>query len=234
MADMWDSRGGAGSWSPTFIRALNDWEFEEMARFLQTLHDQIFRSTDEDMLLLKEVKVKSFSVKVMYKGYDLSPAHDFPHRLIWNSVVPTKMGIFSWEAAWGKILTLDNLKRRGMAFANRCFLCEEDEETIHHLLIHCKSAKMLWDLFLSMVGISWVFPHSVLHTLLAWQGVVVGKKREKIWTAAPSCLFWALWRARNSRRSKMRLPQPRGLKLTLYLICGLGLTCIAMLIQILF
>ena len=72
----------------------------------------------------------------MYKGYDLCPAHDFPHRLIWNSVVPTKMGIFSWEAAWGKILTLDNLKRRGMAFANRCFLCEEDEETIDHLLIH--------------------------------------------------------------------------------------------------
>ena len=88
VADMWDSEGGAGGWSPTFIRALNDWEIEEMARFLQTLHDQIFRPTGEDMLLLKEVKVKSFSVKDMYKGYDLSPACDFPHRLIWNSVVP--------------------------------------------------------------------------------------------------------------------------------------------------
>ena len=103
--------------------------------------------------------------------------------------MPSKMGIFFWEAAWGKILTLDNLKRRGMTFANICFLCEEDEETIDHLLIHCKSAKMLWDLFLSMVGISWVFPQSVLHTLLAYQGVVVGKKRKKIWIAAPSCLF---------------------------------------------
>ena len=144
------------------------------------------------MLLLKEFKAKSFSVKVMYKGYDLSPACDFPHRLIWNLVVPSKMGIFSWEAACGKILTLDNLERRGMTFANRCFMCEEDEETIYHLLIHCKSAKMLWDLFLSMVGISWVFPQSVLHTLLAWQGVVMEKKRKKIWIAAPSCLFWTL------------------------------------------
>ena len=25
----------------------------------------------------------------------------------------------------------------------------------------------------------------------------MGKKRKKIWTATPSCLFWALWRARN-------------------------------------
>ena len=42
-----------------------------------------------------------------------------------------------------------------------------------------------------------MFPRSVLHTLLAWQGVAVGKKRKKIWTAAPLCLFWTLWCARN-------------------------------------
>ena len=73
----------------------------------------------------------------------------------------------------------------------------EVEPTVDHLLIHCKSEKMLWDLFLTMVGISWVFPHSVLHTLLAWQGGAVEKKRRKLWTAAPSCIFWALWCARN-------------------------------------
>ena len=119
------------------------------------------------MLLLKEVKAKSFSVKVMYKGYDISSAFDFPYQLIWNSVVPPKIDIFTWEASWGKVLTLDNLKRREMAFANRCFLYEEDEETINHLLIHCRSAKMLWDLLLSIGGVSWVFPSSVIHTLLA-------------------------------------------------------------------
>ena len=95
------------------------------------------------------------------------------------------------------MLTLDQLKRRGMAFANKCFMCEEEEETIDHLLIHCKITKMLWDLFWSIVGISWVFPHTILHTLLAWQGATVGKKRKKIWLAAPLCLFWNLWRATN-------------------------------------
>ena len=25
----------------------------------------------------------------------------------------------------------------------------------------------------------------------------MGKKRKKIWVAAPLCLFWTLWRARN-------------------------------------
>ena len=48
---------------------------------------------------------------------------------------------------WGKVLTIDQLKRRGMTLVNRCFMCEEDEENIDHLLIHYKSAKMLWNLF---------------------------------------------------------------------------------------
>ena len=120
-----------------------------------------------DKLSLQNVKDRGFSVKSMYKGVDVSPDFVFPHRIVWNPVVPPKIGVFAWEAAWGKVLTLDQLKRRGMSFTNRCFMCEEEEETIDHLLIHCKFAKMLWDLFLSIVGISWVFPHSVLHTLLA-------------------------------------------------------------------
>ena len=95
------------------------------------------------------------------------------------------------------MLTLDQLKRRGMTFANRCFICEEDKETINHLLIHFKSVKMLWNPFLSIIGISWVFPHSVLHTLLTWQGAVMCKKYKKNWIVAPLCLFWILWRVKN-------------------------------------
>ena len=83
------------------------------------------------------------------------------------------------------MLTLDQLKRRGLTHVNRCFMCEEEEETIDHLLIHCKSVKMLWDLFLSIVEMSWVFPQSVLHTLLAWQGAIVGKKGKNFLISSP-------------------------------------------------
>ena len=197
IADIWDRDRGVGCWSPTFLRPLNDWEIEEAARFLHTLHEFNYCPSGEDKLLLKNDKEKGFSVKSMYKGFDPSPAFDFPYRLVWNPVVPPKIRVFAWEATWGKVLTLNQLKRRGMTLVNRCFMYEEDEENIDHLLIHCKSAKMLWNLFLSIVGTSWVFPQSVLHTLLAWQGTAVGKKRKRIWLAAPLCLFWTPWRARN-------------------------------------
>ena len=77
---------------------------------------------------------------------------------IWNPIVLPKLGFFTWKASWGKVLTLDHLKRRGITLANRCFLCEENEETIDHLFIHCSRAKMLWDLFLAITEVNWVFP----------------------------------------------------------------------------
>ena len=213
VADIWESGVGDGGWSPTFLRSLNDWEIEEMVRFLQILHDQNFIPEGEDMLLLKEVKEKKFSVKAMYKCFEGSLVIDFPYLSIWNSVVPPKIGIFTWEAVWGKVLTLDNLKHRGMVFANRCFMCEEGEETINHLLIHCRIAKMLWDLLLSIGGFSWVFPSSVRYTLLAWEGVAVGKKRKKIWQAAPMCLFWTLWCARNRLAFENKVTSAQRLKI---------------------
>ena len=58
---------------------------------------------------------------------------------------------------------LDQLKRRLRALANgnRCYLCEEEEETVEHLLVHCQSARLLWELNLAIVGTSWVFPFTV-------------------------------------------------------------------------
>ena len=47
---------------------------------------------------------------------------------------------FAWEATWVRILTLDQLKRRGWRIPNRCYLCKEEEETSDHILIHCSKA----------------------------------------------------------------------------------------------
>ena len=95
------------------------------------------------------------------------------------------------------MLALDKLKQRGVILANRYFLCEEEKETINHLVIHCPRAKMLWVLFLAIVGLSWVFPRTVRQTLLAWQSVNVDRKPMRIWMEAPLYLFWIVWQARN-------------------------------------
>ena len=66
-----------------------------------------------------------------------SESRPFPALSIWNPLAPLKVGFFSWEVSWGKVLTLDQIKKMGKPLANRCFFCEKKEETLNHLLVHC-------------------------------------------------------------------------------------------------
>ena len=206
VAEVWDSSRVGGGWSPVFERPFNDWEIEEVERFLLVLHNKKIRPAQEDCLILKETRPDGFAVKLMYRKLIHFPPTDFPWYSIWNPIVPPKLDFFAWEASWDKVLTLDQLKRRGFTLVNRCFLCEEEEETIDHLLIHCSTAKMLWNLLLAIVDYNWVFPLTVRQALLAWQSARVGKKRKRIWLAAPLCLFWTVWNERNRAAFDNEIP----------------------------
>lgn len=52
-----------------------------------------------------------------------SPIRSVLLNLIWNSCVPPKACFFGWEAWWGTILTMEQLKKRFFLLASRCPLC---------------------------------------------------------------------------------------------------------------
>ena len=110
-----------------------------------------------------------------------------------------RVSFFAWEASWNRILTTDQLKRRGWILPNRCYLCKMEEETSDHLLLFCKKATMLWRLLFSLFDVQWVLHSSIKRNLMAWHGASVCKGKEKAWRAAPLCLMWTLWRERNDR-----------------------------------
>ncbi|RVX09545.1 hypothetical protein CK203_012354 [Vitis vinifera] len=133
----------------------------------------------EDRMLWKETKDEIFLVKSLYSTLVSSRVVQFPINIIWNPCVPTKVCFFAWEAYWGKVLTLDQLKKRGRFLANRCFLCCEEEESIDHILIQCSRARVLWELLFALFGVTWVLSYSVRDTLSGWCGFNLGKKRRK-------------------------------------------------------
>jgi hypothetical protein len=67
-----------------------------------------------------------FEVKSFYRVLSAPWPFSFPWKSIWRSKAPSRVAFFAWMAARSKILTLDNLKRRGMVVVNRCWLCESD------------------------------------------------------------------------------------------------------------
>ena len=119
-----------------------------------------------------------FTVKVFFSTLESRSTVLFSTSMIWNSWVPPKVSFFAWEATWAKVLTLDDLRRRGWCLANRCFLCQSEEEFIDHILIHCVKTRGLWNLLFSLFGVFWVFPFSVKETFrMIWS--FCGKTMEK-------------------------------------------------------
>ncbi|RVW51826.1 hypothetical protein CK203_085751 [Vitis vinifera] len=102
--------GEEGGWTPRFLRPFNDWEVE---RFLLTIQGKRLNANVEDRMVWKETKNEIFTVKSLYNSLDHSCVVPFPWSIIWSPYVPTKVGFFAWEASWGKVLTQDQLKRRG-------------------------------------------------------------------------------------------------------------------------
>ena len=65
VADIWDplAERGWGRWNPCFSRAFNDWEVEEVERFLEQLHGKKVLGDVDDMVPWTETKSGKLSVK---------------------------------------------------------------------------------------------------------------------------------------------------------------------------
>jgi hypothetical protein len=61
---------------------------------------------------------------------------------IWRVKVPLRVSFFVWTATLGKILTLDNLHKRGIIVVEWCCMCKRSGKSINHLL-HCIMAQAL-------------------------------------------------------------------------------------------
>ena len=63
---------------------------------------------------------------------------------LWNQGLWPKITLFIWLLPKGKILTWDNLKKRGMTGPLKCVLCNKAEETMDHLLNRCQCSRTMW------------------------------------------------------------------------------------------
>jgi hypothetical protein len=109
-----------------------------------------------------------------------------------------RVAFFVWLAALGKILTIDNLRKKNMVLINRCEMCKRDEETIDHLLLYCECTQVLWNAFFSRFGLTWAMPCGVANLLQCWWSGAHSRSA-MVWTIVPHCIMWCLWSELNMR-----------------------------------
>ena len=66
---------------------------------------------------------------------------------------PPRCKFFIWLASLNQCWTTDRLARRGLDHPDHCPLCDQEDETIQHILTSCVFAREIWFRVLSLVGL---------------------------------------------------------------------------------
>ena len=126
---------------------------------------------------------------------------------IWNLVwiLPSipKINFFTWIVIHQKLLTGENLSKKGFYGPFRCCLCFQAAKSSAHILVECVFAQKVWALVLRGLSFSF-FPLNAEPVILFknWQSRYRGALSSnhawrKIWQAIPKFIWWKLWLARN-------------------------------------
>lgn len=106
---------------------------------------------------------------------------------IWNLRAPPRYKIFAWLLIHRKILTAENLMKIGYHFPSICYMCRQNEESIHHMFNECTQARMLYEGVIRN-------QHHHRDTIAMIHGRASKKERELILIAQ-----FTLWRERCCR-----------------------------------
>uniref|UniRef100_A0A2N9GJ10 Reverse transcriptase zinc-binding domain-containing protein n=1 Tax=Fagus sylvatica TaxID=28930 RepID=A0A2N9GJ10_FAGSY len=129
--------GGLWEWNLSFGRSFNDWELDQVMAFFSVIHSHIprvFLPIDCDGVLNRK---GVFDSRSYFHVLHAPVAVAFPWKIIWGVKSPRRVAFFMWTVAWGRILTCDNLRKRGIVLVGWCCMCKGDDESVDHLFIHC-------------------------------------------------------------------------------------------------
>ena len=111
-----------------------------------------------------------------------------------------KIKLFMWLVHHKKILTSDNIRKRGILGTSKCHLCEAQEETMEHLLNSCIFTSRLWDTFANIFQQTDRDKGSIINTLNNWRRNFSDYEfLSSTWALTPSFIIWNVWKERNNR-----------------------------------
>ncbi|XP_078150757.1 uncharacterized protein LOC144546100 [Carex rostrata] len=120
-------------------------ELQKLRRYIDRL--QLIQS-EMDNICWKANDTGVFSVQSAYKALKGGPRMASNLRHLWKLKAPPRMIIFGWLAIRNRILTHDNLKKKGCIIITRCPLCKAAAESVHHLFQNCDYTKKVYTILI--------------------------------------------------------------------------------------
>ena len=99
------------------------------------------------------------------------PANPKIWNQLWSTRTLPKIDLFIWTLLHERILTGENLIKKGFAGPFRCPLCAGAAENISHLFLQCSYATLVWDEVLNRWGCNFHLPDRIQNCFLSWDSL---------------------------------------------------------------
>lgn len=142
-----------------------------------------------------------YSSKSAYSRFFLGSTEFEPAKRIWKSWVPPRCQFFLWLASLNRCWTADRLARRGLDPPDQCLLCDQEEETMQHILVACVFSRAVWHQVLTLVGLPHCSPDPSDQIFQEWWQAAehkVPKQQRAGHNSLVALVAWCLWKLRNN------------------------------------
>ncbi|KAG7556816.1 Zinc knuckle CX2CX4HX4C [Arabidopsis suecica] len=82
----------------------------------------------------------------LFKEAETEPSLSPLFMQVWKIQTAPKIKVFIWKALKGALAVEERLKTRGIFAKDGCLMCDEDTETVNHILFQCPLARQVWAL----------------------------------------------------------------------------------------
>ncbi|TVU46560.1 hypothetical protein EJB05_06101 [Eragrostis curvula] len=141
-----------------------------------------------------------YTAKLAYEALFQGAIQFGPWKIIWKTWAPDKCRFFLWLAAHNRCWTAERLARRNLPHSERCPLCDQDDETIDHLLAGCVFERQFWHIILQRIGLASLSPQPSDIIFEEWWSKVSGSVSHTTRKGLNTVIIlgaWTLWRHRN-------------------------------------
>ena len=121
---------------------------------------------------------------------------------VWKAKAQPKCKTFAWIMLQHKILTADNLAKRGWTHDQSCHLCDQEHETSTHLCKDCVFTREVWHHLSGWLHISNLPPFERFRSPYGWWRAAL-RKIDKLlryqFSGLVLVFWWNIWKERNAR-----------------------------------
>ena len=171
---------------------LNLWEL---------LSEIVLQPEVEDKHIFSIAADGKYSAKSAYEGLFAGSTSFGLYHLIWKTWAPPKCRFFLWLVANKRCWTADRLAKRGLDHPARCLFCDQEAETIDHILVSCVFTRVFWFTLLKPFGFQSLTPQPGHSSFMAWweqiSGLASGIPGKGL-NSLVALGAWITWKHRNS------------------------------------